>query len=141
MYADIESRVHSLLALALDSDTSITRGYHQPNQLKSVAVRPGAATRGTQGPQGRLSHWTVEVALKMSSGLSLPDFHNYVLEVRQTIIDTLDSYPTLDGLAGVTHSMLTSIGEPSYSTEGRVHTFEQVLYAEVKEITTIKYAE
>ena len=141
-YATIEMKIHDLLSNALDDSVSCTRGFHQPNELSSAAVRPGRAERQQQGPQGRLSTWVVEVALKISSGLSLTEFHSDCLEIRQTIVDTLDAYPTLELLAGVTGCMVTSMSEPVYTTSsGRTHTFEQVLYVEVKEVTTVTTGE
>ena len=136
-YADIERKIHELLNGALDDDISVTRGYHSPNQLKSVAVRPGSAAREQSGPRGRLNRWTIEVAIQISSGLDLSEFHDDVLSIRQTAIDTLDGYPTLDQMQGVTACMVTSISEPQNSTEGRVHTFSQVLFVQVLEHTTV----
>ena len=140
-YANIEQKIHSLLTLALDGAVHCTRGFHSPNQLKSVAVRPGAADRQMQGERGRVSKWTVEVAIKVSSGLDLSDFHESCLFIRQQVIDAIDERPTLDLLSGVTGAMLTSIGEPSYETAGRVHTFEQTCYIECKEVSTISTGE
>ena len=140
-YADIEGKIHSLLDDALDSDVSVSRGYHSPNELKSVAVRPGAATRQMQGERGRVSTFTAEVEMKVSSGLDLPAFHADVLGIRQTITDAMDERPTLDNLSGVTSAMLTSFDAPSNTTEGRVHTFQQILYVSVKYVHTIATGE
>ena len=136
-YAQIEERVHSLVALALPADVSCTRGYHSPNQLRSVAVRPGRADRQAQGQNGRTSAWTIEISLQISSGLDLSEFHDDVLSIRESIVSTMDKYPTLNGMRDVTGATLTSISEPAYSTEGRVHTYVQTLFAEVKEYALI----
>ena len=140
-YADIEEKIHRLLETALDDDVSVTRGYHSPNQLKSVAVRPGAATRQMQGERGRVSTFTIEVDMMISSGLDLAAFHDDVLIIRQTITDTIDERPTLDQLSGVTGAMLTSFNAPTPSTEGRAHIFQQILYVEVKCVASISTGE
>ena len=44
-YVEIEQRIHSLLTDTLDSDVSVTRGYHQPDSIKSVKLTPGRADR------------------------------------------------------------------------------------------------
>ena len=140
-YADIEEKTHALLETALDDDVSVSRGYHVPNELRSIAVRPGSAAREQSGPRGRLNRWTIEVGIQISSGLDLSEFHDDVLEIRQTAIDTLDVYPTLDQMQGVTSCMVTSISEPQNSTEGRVHKFSQVLFVQVTEHTTVSGGE
>lgn len=144
-YAQIEQKIHSLLEDALDSDISVTRGFHQPNTLKSVAIRPGAASRLPQGERGRVSTWTIEIAMMISSGLDLSEWHSSVLEIRQTIVDLLDGYPTLGMLSTtksqITGCMVTTIETPDYSSESRVHKFEQVLLCEVKEVATISTGE
>ncbi len=134
-YASIEKKVFDLLTDAFtdDDDVTITRGFHSANALQSIAVRPGAADRQAQGTSGRVSTWVVEVAIKISSGLDLADWHTDVLSIRQAIIDELDSRPTLDGTPNVTGCLLATIGEPTYDTSGRTHTFEQVCFVEVKE--------
>ena len=140
-YATIEERVHSLIDTALDDDVSVTRGFHAANELKSVAVRPGRADRQQQGERGRLSHWYVEIALRVSSGLSLSEFHDDVLSIREIITSTLDAYPTLDLLAGVTYVMLESMNEPTYESSGRSHSYQQTCYVHVKEYATITTGE
>lgn len=140
-YADIEARVYELLARAFPGDTSVSRGYHTSDNLSSIAVRPGRADRQAQGVQGRLSEWQVEIEMIVSSGVDLSKWHDEVLQMRQTVVDTLDMYPTLNMLQGVTGSMLTTLDEPITDTDSRIHKWTQIARLEVKEIVTIRGGE
>ena len=67
-YATIEAKVYDLLAANLDDDVIVRRGYHQPDALKSVAVRPGSATRNMSGQGTMGNHWQVQIEIRVSTG-------------------------------------------------------------------------
>ena len=140
-YADIEMKVAELLGDALPDDVTIRRGRHAPDAMQSVSVKPGSADRQAQGSQGRVSHWQVLIEMRVSSGLDLSDWHNDVLGIREQVIDTLDKYPTLDGMRDVTGSIVATLDEPSTETEGRLYTWKQVARVEVTEYATVRGGE
>ena len=140
-YATIEERVHDLLTDALDSDIPVTRGAHAADATMSVKLSPGSADRAPFGERGRVSHWTVMIEMRTVSGVSTTDWHNDTLELRQSIVDCLDKYPTLNQLQGVTGAMLSTLDEPTNEIEGRAHTFAQVARLAVTEHVTISGGE
>jgi len=149
-YATIEAKVKTLLqATSLLADADVTRGdYHRP--LDQIGVRFCVLTPGGFTSNGAATSygekvsffWTVTLDLFVRHWGDGTEFTNLQTD-RQTIIDEMAKYPTLDELTGVMYAAITG-GDPPrtvYDEAGSAHWLLQRMSIEIHEKVDIQGGE
>lgn len=140
-YAAIEARIQTLLqALSLFADADVTRGdYRVLNQVGGpyCVLTPGGFTRETAASsfEDLLSTiWEVTLELYVRVWGDGTEYVNLASN-RQSIMDELDKYVTLNALAGVIYAGITSGDLPRtvYDEAGAAQWLVQRLALEVHE--------
>ena len=151
-YATIESGLEDLIDAHADyaksgSTQNVSKGDYRilgHGRRRAVVLQPGAVlSRNISGAPRRLhTLWVIHIELFIMYRGEISTIASDIRTDRQTLVDHLDKYPTLDGVAGVAHAFIASLDEPEvWPTGDSRHYWVQRIRMQVNEHTTITIAE
>jgi len=106
---------------------------------KAVVLQPGPFIRESIANQYMRTQWTIQIELYVPFAGEMSTVAANIRSLRQTIIDTIDTYPTLDNACVL--AILTGAGEPEVWSDARKYLWRQVMSLMVEERSTVSYAE
>ena len=110
---------------------------------KVVILQPGSfGTRNVAAAPRRMrTPWTILIELYIPYRGDISDIATQLRTIRQEIIDHVDKYPTLNGIAGVVHAQIASGQEPAMWQGQDRNWWRQVILCNVEERATVTIAE
>jgi hypothetical protein len=146
-YAAVETALATVIKGATGFSTAnVTSGDPRPfgtGQTKIVILEPGAFDIPSPAGSSRrkATTWGILVNLYIAFQDDIAEIASDIRTVRQTLIDRIDKFPTLDGQAGVTHAYIVRGREPDEWVLGTRRWWRQVLEVQATETTTVTFAE
>lgn len=144
-YATAETALETILKTVSGySATNVKKGDDRvlgSGQAKAIIIRPGPFTREISPPGVINNSWQIKLELYIPYRGEVLTFWDSIRTERQNILDTLDTYFTLDKSAGVIYGGVESGDEPELLQIGSNLFWWQVMRVTIREITTVAYAE
>ena len=63
-------------------------------------------------PRKISTNWQTDIELRIRFNKDVDEIHQEIIDARQEIMDTMDIYPTLNGVAGVKQALITGASQP-----------------------------
>ena len=149
-YATIETGLLTLIRLLSGySATNTAAGNYNvlsASSASSVILQPGEFSREVVAAPRRVrTAWTINIELYVPYRTDIVTIAAAIRTKRQELIDHIDKYPTLNGVAGVLHAFVVGASEP-VAWEGRRGArtsgyWMQMLTMQVEERVTVTIAE
>ncbi len=110
---------------------------------KAVVLQPGPIVRRNvqSAPRRMRTLWVIDMELVVPFSGEISTIASNIRTFRQTLIDHIDKYPTLDGTSDVVHALVVSGAEPESWTGESHKWWIQRLRVEVEERSTVTIAE
>ena len=79
-----------------------------------INIYPGSISsrQVSAAPRKISANWSINIELRVAFNKEISEIHDNIITIRQTLVDHLDKYPTLNGAQGVTDTMVSSASEP-----------------------------
>ncbi len=146
-YNDVEAGLLAVVRL-LDGYTEVNTSQGDYRILakgveKAVILQPGPIVqRNVQSAPRRMrTLWVIDMELVVPFSGEISTIASNIRTFRQSLIDHVDKYPTLDSVANVVHALIVSGAEPeSWQGESR-KWWVQRLRVDVEERSTVTIAE
>ncbi len=138
---------------ALQTILRTVSGYASPNvtlgdyrimgqgKEKVIILNPGPFNRESIAPGIVHTAWVILVELYIAFKGEISTIASDIRTERQTLIDKVDTYPTLNRAAGIMLGAVEAGDEPELWLAGSRQWWRQVLRVTVKEATSVTYAE
>ncbi len=139
-YSTCEAALATILKTVTGySSTNVTQGDYKilgTGQTKAIVLQPGAFTRTIETPNQTLSHWKMSIELFLPFQTEISAIATAIRTERQSIIDKLDTYPTLNKVGGVLLGFLEAGEEPELWAIGSHRWWRQRMRVDVQEMVT-----
>ncbi len=146
-YATVEAALLTVLRLHanFDSNNSAQGDYRQLARggTRFVVLMPGSVPNREviAAPRRMGTLWEIQIQLFVLFTGEANTSSSTLIADRQSIMDHLDKYPTINGLTGVTSAMVASVREPEpWVGESRKYWKADIIYR-VAEHVTVTIAE
>lgn len=149
-YEIIEAGVLTVLRLHSDySTTNSSRGDFRilgslaSGQTRGVILTPGPVLGRdiVAAPRRVLTNWVVNVDLFVAFPGEITTAYSNIIADQQTLLDHFDTYPTLNGLAGVIHAFITGSQDAEVLKGESRNWWTQRFQLQVSERVTVTIAE
>jgi len=144
-YNSVESALATIIKKASGySATNVAQGDYRvlaKGNAKAVILQPGAFIRSQAAESWKRSQWNVNVEIYIAFGGEISTVAGNIRTERQSIIDKIDQYPTLDSASGVVLAELAGGGEPEMWQIGAQQFWKQVMICRVEERALINVQE
>ena len=145
-YNTVEAGLATVIKLADGFDSSnVTQGDYRilaKGLSKAVVLSPGSfSSEVVAAPRRLRQSWIVDLDLFIPFTDEISSAAASVRSVRQTIMDKIDQYPTLNGTSGVINAFIASGSEPSAWRGENRRWWVQTLRVEIEERSTVSIAE
>jgi len=136
-YTIIEAALSTVIQkLSGYSSTNVACGDYRilgSGQDKAVVLQPGAFIRNQAAESWMRTQWNINIELYIAYGGEISTVAGNIRSERQTIMDKIDQYPTLDGTSGVVLARLNAGNEPEVWQVGAQQFWKQVLTCVIEE--------
>ena len=146
-YDALESGLLTVIRTAdgFDEDNTSAGDYHvlALGNDHMVILMPGAIpTRDLVGaPRYISTSWVVDIELYVQFSSTYHDTSENIKMWRQVLLDTVDAWPTLGGVAGVVNAFITSAQSPDEWVGEQRRLWRQVFRCEVETRRTVAILE
>lgn len=145
-YDTVEAGLLSTIRLlSVYSSTNSSQGDYTvlgSGITRAVILTPGPFERSVQAIPRRMSTvWTANIELYVPFTVDISSIASAIRTERQTLIDHLDKYPTLNSTSGVVHAIVIGGQEPTQWVGESQQFWVQELLIRITENVTIAIAE
>ena len=145
-YSSVESALLTVLQLHADYSTAnSSAGDYRvlaASSARSVILSPGPFAREVVAAPRRVRNaWVINLDLFVPFRIDLSTVAAAIRTDRQTILDHLDKYPTLNSATGVLNAFCTGAGEPEEWVGEDGGFWSQRLVVQVEERVIVTIAE
>ena len=142
-YNDVETALATVIKLHADwSSADVSQGDYRiftEGLAKAIVLNPGQFQQKTAASAWISDRWTINLELYIAFGGEVSIVASNIRTIRQTLIEHIDKYITLNGQAGVVQSKVVSGAEPEMWQLGAMYFWRQLINIEVEERRTVVY--
>lgn len=139
-----EDALHVVVKLlAAYSDDNVSAGDYRilgTGQTEAIVTQPGPFRRRVTAAPRRVGQlWVIEIELLLQFKTEISEIAQRIRTERQTVMDHLDKYPTLDGVSGIISAFVVNGQPPQILITETRRWWRQTLVMEVetRQSTTI----
>ena len=143
-YTSVETALATILKVHDDwNDQNVAAGDYRifsAGLEKAIILSPGPFIRRTAAERLMQTNWVINLELYIAYGGEISTVAENIRTVRESVMDHIDKYPTLDGESGVLIARLTEGGDPEPWQIGNSYFWRQLMKVEIFERDTVVYA-